>query len=62
MHPTLNHEIARYRQADMRRAAEHARLAHRLSLESKPDEPRQRVRLFHLRRRAISFGRPVLGQ
>jgi hypothetical protein len=31
MHPTLIHEIARYRQADMIREAERARLAHEAS-------------------------------
>lgn len=61
MHPTLMQEVARYRQADMRREAARARQAHQLSIESKSDEAPQRGRL-HLRRRAISFGRPVLGQ
>ena len=32
MHPTLMHEIARYRQADLLREAERARLAHQASL------------------------------
>jgi hypothetical protein len=31
MHPTLMHEIARYRQADLLREAERARLAHQAS-------------------------------
>ena len=34
MHPTLMHEIARYRQADMLREAERARLAHQASTET----------------------------
>jgi hypothetical protein len=33
MHPTLMREIARYRQADMIREAERARLAHEASAE-----------------------------
>ncbi len=33
MHPTLMHEIARYRQADLLREAERARLAHLASLD-----------------------------
>jgi hypothetical protein len=33
MHPTLMREIARYRQADMIREAERARLAHEASSE-----------------------------
>ena len=33
MHPTLMHEIARYRQADLLREAERARLAHQASTE-----------------------------
>jgi hypothetical protein len=43
MHPTLMHEIARYRQADLLREAERARLAHHASLAS--DQPRWRLRL-----------------
>jgi hypothetical protein len=43
MHPTLMQEIARYRQADMLREAERARLAHEVSLGS--DRPRRRFRL-----------------
>ena len=31
MHPTLMHEIARYRQADLLREAERVRLAHQAS-------------------------------
>jgi hypothetical protein len=56
MHPTLMHEIARYRQADMLREAERARLAHELSMAA--DRPRSR---FRLRRRseAPAAGRPA---
>jgi len=32
MHPTLMHEIARYRQADMLREVERTRLAHEVSM------------------------------
>ena len=56
MHPTLMHEIARYRQVDMLREAERARLAHLASLAS--DKPRGR---FRLRRRSRSSLRPALG-
>jgi hypothetical protein len=59
MHPTLMHEIARYRQADMLREAQRARLAHEASLAS--DEPRRR---FRLRRKtqAPVLGRPALSR
>jgi hypothetical protein len=43
MHPTLMQEIARYRQADMLREADRARLAHEVSIAS--DRPRRRLRL-----------------
>ena len=33
MHPTLMHEISRYRQADLLREAERARLAHEASAD-----------------------------
>ena len=56
MHPTLMHEIARYRQADMLRDADRARLAHLASLAS--DEPRRR---FRFRRRTRAALRPALG-
>jgi hypothetical protein len=47
MHPTLMQEIARYRQADMLREAERARLAHEVSLASDPHRRRLRLpRLF----------------
>jgi hypothetical protein len=54
MHPTLMHEIARYRQADMLREAERARLAHEAS-QAADDTPRRRPRL---RRRALPFFKP----
>ena len=56
MHPTLMHDIARYRQADMLREAERARLA-RLATAS--DEPR---RWYRLRRRTRSAFRPAFGR
>jgi hypothetical protein len=49
MHPTLMQEVARYRQADMLREADRARLADRMSSER--DEPKRRLRL-RLRKRA----------
>ena len=56
MHPTLMHEIARYRQADLLREAEQARLAKLASLAS--DAPRRR---FWLHRRIRASLRPALG-
>jgi hypothetical protein len=55
MHPTLMHEIARYRQADMLREAERARLAHEASPAD--DGPRRR---FRLRRRDRTAFKPAL--
>ena len=55
MHPTLMQEVARYRQADMLREGERARLAHYVSLER--DRPTRRLWL-RLRKRASL--RPVL--
>lgn len=55
MHPTLMHEIARYRQADLLREAERARLAHLASVDA--DEPRRR---FRLRRRTRLAFRPAV--
>jgi hypothetical protein len=55
MHPTLMHEIARYRQADMLREAERARLAHEASLDG--DKTRRR---FRLRRRERTTFKPAL--
>ena len=62
MHPTLNHEIARYRQADMHRAAAQARLAHELSVAA-DERPRPApLNLTWLRRHpAHRVGRPLLG-
>jgi hypothetical protein len=57
MHPTLMHEIARYRQADMLREAERARLAHLASLAA--DEPRRRLRFG---RRVRAGFRPAFGR
>lgn len=56
MHPSLMHEIARYRQADLLREAERARLAHLASLAS--DGSRRR---FRLRRRTRRSFRPAFG-
>ena len=53
MHPTLMHEIARYRQADLLREAERARLAAEVS--DKPYETRRRW----LRRRERPVFRPA---
>ena len=58
MHPTLMHEIARYRQADMLREAERARLAHEASLAADA-APQRRPRL---RRRALPFFKPAVGR
>lgn len=58
MHPTLMHEIARYRQADLLREAERARLAHEVSMET--DRPRRRFRLWR-RSAAPVFPKPALG-
>jgi hypothetical protein len=47
MHPTLRYEIERYRQADMLREAERARLAHQASTENRSTRrrwPRRRGR------------------
>jgi hypothetical protein len=59
MHPTLIHEIARYRQADMLREAARARLAHEANLQL-DRQPRRRFNLGWRRRPAA--GRPALGQ
>ncbi|MDX6439703.1 MAG: hypothetical protein QOF45_2286 [Gaiellaceae bacterium] len=61
MHPTLMHEIARYRQADMLREAQRARLAHEFREAAAADRPRRR---FWLRRRreAAATARPVFGR
>ena len=56
MHPTLMHEIARYRQADMLRVAERARLAHAASSNGAGGRRRW------LRRRERTVFRPALGR
>lgn len=56
MHPTLMHEIARYRQADLLREAERARLAHEASTQS------EGTRRRWLRRRERPVFRPALGR
>lgn len=56
MHPTLMHEIARYRQADMLREAERARLAHQASSEG------ERTRRSWLRRRERTAFKPAFGR
>jgi hypothetical protein len=56
MHPTLMHEIARYRQADLLREAERARLAHEVSLAG-DEKPRR----FRLRWRTRKAFRPAYG-
>lgn len=56
MHPTLMHEIARYRQADLLREAERARLAHQVSVAG-DGTPRR----FRLRTRVRSAFRPAFG-
>ncbi|MEO5575451.1 MAG: hypothetical protein ABIR67_12785 [Gaiellaceae bacterium] len=56
MHPTLMHEIARYRQADMLREAERARLAHEASAG------REGTRRRWLRRRERTSFRPAFGR
>ena len=58
MHPTLLHEIASYRQADMLREAERARLAHAVSVASDP--PPRRIRLRRRSEAAVA-GRPLFG-
>jgi hypothetical protein len=56
MHPTLMHEIARYRQVDMLREAERARLAHEASTAGGGTRRRW------LRRRGRTAFRPALGR
>ena len=57
MHPSLLHEIARYRQADLLREAERARLAHEVSMES-DGRRRHRFRLWR-RGETPAFPRPA---
>jgi hypothetical protein len=54
VHPTLMQEIARYRQADLFKEAERARLAHEASVTA--DRPRRR---FRLRRRERPAYKPA---
>ena len=56
MHPTLMHEVARYRQADMLREAERARLAAEVSTESRGTRRRW------LRRRERTAFKPAFGR
>jgi hypothetical protein len=60
MHPTLMHEIARYRQADLLREAERSRLAHEVSMAS--DKPQRRFRLLGRRPKGAVLGRPVFSR
>ena len=56
MHPTLMHEIARYRQADLLREAERARLANQASTEGGSTRRRW------LRRRGRPAFKPAFGR
>ena len=56
MHPTLMHEIARYRQADMLREAERARLAHEATAGT------ESTRRRWLRRRERTVLKPAFGR
>lgn len=58
MHPTLMHEIARYRQADLLREADRARLAHEASTEMETQGTRRRW----LRRRERTAFKPAFGR
>ena len=58
MYPTLNHDLARLRQADLRREGAQARLARQAAA---PRDEQLPISRFSRRRRALSFGRPVLG-
>jgi hypothetical protein len=59
MHPTLMHEIARYRQADLLREAEQERLAHEVRMTF--DKPQRRFRLL-VRSKGVVLGRPVVSR
>jgi hypothetical protein len=59
MHPTLMHEIARYRQADLLREAEQERLAHEARMAF--DKPQRRFRLLG-RSKGVVLGRPVFSR
>lgn len=56
MHPLLKHEIARYRQADILRESERARLAHEATAE------RESTRRRWPRRRGRSAYKPAFGR
>jgi hypothetical protein len=56
MHPTLMHEIARYRQADLLREAERARLVHEARKEAGSTRRRW------LRRRERTAFKPAFGR
>ena len=58
MHPTLMHEIARYRQADLLREAERVRLAH----QAKASNEEGRTRRGWLRRRGRPAFKPAFGR
>jgi len=59
MHPTLMHEIARYRQADLLRDAEQERLAHEVTMASY--RPQRSFRLLDRNKGAV-LGRPVFSR
>lgn len=59
MHPTLMHEIARYRQADMLREVERTRRAHEVSTAF--DTPRRRFSLLG-RAEGVVLGRTVVSR
>jgi hypothetical protein len=59
MHPTLMHEIARYRQADLLRDAEQERLAHEVRMASY--RPQRRFRLLNRSKGAV-LGWPVFSR
>ena len=60
MHPTLMHEIARYRQADLLREAEQARLAPEVTTAS--SEPQRRFRLLDRNKGGAAIGGPVFSR
>jgi hypothetical protein len=60
MHPTLMHEIARYRQADLLREAEQSRLAHEVKTTSY--RPQRRFRLLDRNRGGAVLGGPVFSR
>jgi hypothetical protein len=60
MHPTLMHEIARYRQADLLREAEQERLAHEVRMASY--RPQRRFRLLDRSKGGAVLGWPVFSR